>query len=343
MFKVGIIGATGYVGCELLRLLLNHPKVTVSKVSSTSFEGQPFSSVYKNFLFKTDLICENIDSVINDSDVIFTALPHGLSEEIAEKAFYRDKLCIDLGADFRLSSEESYKKWYGKDFDKPKLHKYSVYGLPELNKEKIKTHKIIANPGCYPTSIELPLLPLLRNKIIKNTIICDSKSGTTGAGRALNISSHYTEVNENFNPYKIGAHRHIPEIEEILNIESKEKVNLTFTPHLLPINRGILSTIYSYLNKNITLDTIHAIMTDFYKDAPFVNILPLGETAEIKGVRLSNFCNISLHLNHTKDTLIIVSAIDNMIKGAAGQAIQNMNIALGFEETCGLLSISPCF
>ncbi|MGL5648458.1 MAG: N-acetyl-gamma-glutamyl-phosphate reductase [Clostridium sp.] len=343
MYKIGIVGATGYVGCELLRLLLNHPKVTIFKVSSNSFEGKNFNYIYKNFLFQTNLVCEDIDSVINNSDVIFTALPHGLSEKIAEKAFYKNKICIDLGADFRLSSEKDYKEWYGKSFDKPKLHKYSIYGLPELNKEKIKNYKIIANPGCFPTSIELPLLPLLKEEIITPNIICDSKSGTTGAGRGLSIASHYPEVNENFSPYKIGSHRHTPEIEEVLNIVSKDKVNLTFTPHLLPINRGILSTIYSSLNKAISLEEIHNIMTNFYKDAPFVNILPLGEVAEIKMVKLSNYCNISLHFNHKKDKLIIISVIDNMIKGAAGQAIQNMNIALGFDETCGLLAVSPSF
>lgn len=344
MTKVGIIGATGYVGAELLRILLNHNKVTVSAISSVSFEGQQIDSIYKNFINKTSLKCENMDYVVENSDVIFTALPHGLSEDIAGKCIESGKICIDLGADFRLSSEEDYKEWYQKEFTKPELHKISVYGLPELNKAKIKETKLIANPGCYPTSIELGLMPLLLNNLIETkNIICDSKSGATGAGRGLSLSSHFTELNENFAPYKVGAHRHTPEIEETLGTMAGENVTVTFTPHLLPINRGIISTVYCTPKKDINLEKVHTLYTEFYKDKPFVNVLPLGETACTKNVRLSNFCDISLHLNHRKDQIIVVSTIDNMIKGAAGQAIQNMNIILGFDETEGLNYISPAF
>lgn len=344
MTKVGIIGATGYVGAELLRLLLSHSKVEVAALSSVSFEGQEISNVYKNFLNKTDLICESMDDVVEKCDVIFTALPHGLSENIAKKAIDNNKICIDMGADFRLSNECDYKEWYGKDFSEPELHKNCVYGLPELNKEKIKKCSLIANPGCYPTTIELGLMPLLKNSLIQlNGIICDSKSGTTGAGRGLSLNTHFPEENETFAPYKVGAHRHIPEIEEILSTMAEDKVSITFTPHLLPINRGILSTIYCTPKENINLEEIHKLYLDFYKDKPFVNILPLGEIASIKNVRLSNDCYISLHLNHRKDQIIIVSTIDNMIKGAAGQAIQNMNIILDFDETEGLSFIAPAF
>lgn len=344
MTKVGIIGATGYVGAELLRILLNHKKVTVSAISSVSFEGQQIDSIYKNFINKTSLKCENMDYVVANSDVIFTALPHGLSEGIAAKCIESGKICIDLGADFRLSSEEDYKEWYQKEFTKPELHKISVYGLPELNKAKIKETKLIANPGCYPTSIELGLMPLLLNNLIETkNIICDSKSGATGAGRGLSLSSHFTELNENFAPYKVGAHRHTPEIEETLGVMAGENVTVTFTPHLLPINRGIISTVYCTPKENVDLEKVHTLYTEFYKDKPFVNVLPLGETACTKNVRLSNFCDISLHLNHRKDQIIVVSTIDNMIKGAAGQAIQNMNIILGFDETEGLNYISPAF
>ena len=344
MTKVGIIGATGYVGAELLRILLNHKKVTVSAISSVSFEGQQIDSIYKNFINKTSLKCENMDYVVANSDVIFTALPHGVSEGIAAKCIESGKICIDLGADFRLSSEEDYKEWYQKEFTKPELHKISVYGLPELNKAKIKETKLIANPGCYPTSIELGLMPLLLNNLIETkNIICDSKSGATGAGRGLSLSSHFTELNENFAPYKVGAHRHTPEIEETLGTMAGENVTVTFTPHLLPINRGIISTVYCTPKENVDLEKVHTLYTEFYKDKPFVNVLPLGETACTKNVRLSNFCDISLHLNHRKDQIIVVSTIDNMIKGAAGQAIQNMNIILGFDETEGLNYISPAF
>lgn len=344
MVKVGIIGATGYVGAELLRLLLSHPKVEVAALSSVSFEGQEISNVYKTFLNKTNLICNSMDDVVEKCDVIFTALPHGLSEDIAKKAIENNKICIDMGADFRLSNEDDYEKWYGKKFSQPELHTKSVYGLPELNKEKIKNCSLIANPGCYPTTIELGLMPLLKNSLIKlDGIICDSKSGTTGAGRSLALNTHFPEENETFAPYKVGAHRHTPEIEETLSVMANDKVSITFTPHLLPINRGILSTIYCTPKNKINLEEIHKLYVDFYKDKPFVNILPLGEIASIKNVRLSNDCYISLHLNHREDQIIVVSTIDNMIKGAAGQGIQNMNIILGFDETEGLNLIAPAF
>lgn len=342
MLKVGIIGATGYVGAELLRLLLNHPKVKVEAISSVSYEGEEISSIYKNFYGVTNLICENQDEVIKKCDVIYAALPHGLSEEIAELVYKENKVLIDLGADFRLENEEDYKVWYGMDYKFKDLHKESIYALPEFNRDKIKDYKIIANPGCYPTSIELGLMPLLKNSLIKtDNIICDSKSGATGAGRGLTLKSHYPELNENFSPYGIGSHRHTPEIEECLSKIADEKVQVTFTPHLLPLNRGIVSTIYcNPKSKDVDLEKLHKLYSEFYKNEAFVNVLPLGETASIKEVKHTNFCNVSLHLNHRKDGIIIVSAIDNMIKGAAGQAIQNMNIIFGFEETDGLKLIS---
>ena len=346
MLKVGIIGATGYVGAELLRLLLNHSKVKIEAISSVSYEGESISSIYKNFYGLTNLICENQKDVIKKCDVIFAALPHGLSEDIADLVYKENKILIDLGADFRLENEDEYKKWYGKDYKYKDLHKKSIYALPEFNREKIKEYKIIANPGCYPTSIELALMPLIKNSLIDvNNIICDSKSGATGAGRGLTLKSHYPELNENFSPYGIGTHRHTPEIEQCLSHIAEEKVQVTFTPHLIPINRGILSTIYCNPKKDtkekINLKEIHNLYTNFYKDEFFINILPLGDIASIKDVKYTNNCNISLHLNHRGDGIIIVSAIDNMIKGAAGQAIQNMNILCGFEEKEGIALVSP--
>lgn len=341
MPKVGIIGATGYVGSELLRLLLNHPKITIEAISSLSYEGEPISSIYKNLYGLTDLICENQNEVINKCNIIFTALPHGLSEEIAELVYKENKVLIDLGADFRLISQDDYKKWYRKDFLYKDLHEKSIYALPEHNREKIKEYKIIANPGCYPTSIELGLMPLLKNSLIElENIICDSKSGATGAGRGLTLKSHYPELNENFSAYGIGSHRHTPEIEQCLSDIAQEDVKITFTPHLLPINRGILSTIYCYPKEKVNIEYIHDLYSSFYINEPFVTILPLGDTASIKDVKYTNNCNISLHLNHRGDGLIIISTIDNMIKGAAGQAIQNMNILMGFEETEGLKLIA---
>lgn len=344
MFKVGIIGATGYVGVELLRLLLNHDDVIVTAISSSTFKDEEISSVYKSFFNKTNLICEDIDDVIDKCDVVFTALPHGLSEEIANKAITKNKKIIDLGADFRLDSEEEYKKWYGKTFLNKELHKYSIYALPEFNGDKIKDFNIIANPGCYPTSIQLGLMPLLENNLINTkNIICDSKSGITGAGRSLSLKSHFSEANENFSAYAIGSHRHSPEIEQALSHIANDNVEVTFTPHLLPINRGILSTIYCETKNKLTLEEIHEIYTIRYKNKDFVHVLPLGETAEIKHVKYTNNCHISLHQNYRKDKLIIISVIDNMVKGAAGQAIQNMNLLLGLPENLGLTLIAPSF
>ncbi|WP_238882147.1 N-acetyl-gamma-glutamyl-phosphate reductase [Clostridium sp. YIM B02551] len=344
MIKVGIIGGTGYVGAELIRLLMSHKKVEIAAISSVSFKGQNLSEIYPSFYKLTNLICSEEDDVIDKSDVIFAALPHGLSEHIAKKILSKGKICIDMGADFRLSDESIYKKWYGKSFDIPELHGKEVYGLPELNKEKIKESKLIANPGCYATSIELALLPLLSMNLIEPTgIIADSKSGTTGAGRNLSQSSHFTDCNESLSAYKIASHRHTPEIEEVLSSISSEKVKLIFTPHLLPINRGILSTIYVTPKDKIDLEELHKEYSTYYDNKPFVKILPLGEASKINNIKLSNYCHISLHYDEENNKLILISCLDNMVKGAAGQGIQNMNIVLGFDETEGLDFVPPAF
>lgn len=344
MLKVGIIGATGYVGAELLRLLLNHPNVEVTAISSVSFEGQEISDVYPGFFNITKLICTTKEEVVDKCDLVFLALPHGLSEEIAILASSQNKIVIDMGADFRLEDKDIYEKWYGKKFINEELHKKSVYGLAELNREKIKKSKIIANPGCYPTSIALGLMPLLKNKMIDTkNIICDSKSGATGAGRGLSLKTHFVELNENFAPYSIGNHRHTPEIEQTLSQIGGEDVSVIFTPHLLPINRGILSTIYCSLKEDQSKEEIHKLYTDFYENEKFVNVLDINKVASIKEVKTTNNCNISIHKNEDTKSLIIVSTIDNMIKGAAGAAIQNMNIIMGLEENTGLNLININF
>nr|WP_245331600.1 N-acetyl-gamma-glutamyl-phosphate reductase [Clostridium algifaecis] len=342
--KVGIIGGTGYVGAELIRLLSCHKKIEISAISSVSFSGKKLSDIYQNFYNLNNLVCENEEDVLEKSDIIFLALPNGLSEELAEKILKRNKICIDMGADFRFKNGLTYKKWYGKDFSLPELHEKSVYGLPELNREKIKGAKIIGNPGCYATSIELALLPLISKNLIEETgIISDSKSGVTGSGKSLSESSHFTNCNESLSAYKIANHRHTPEIEETLGSISSKDVKLTFVPHLLPINRGILSTIYTTPKEKINLTELHKEYSNFYKNEPFVNVLPLGGTAKINNVRLSNYCQISLHYDAENNKLILVSCIDNMIKGSAGQGIQNMNLALGFNEKEGLDFIPPAF
>ncbi|EIS9576258.1 N-acetyl-gamma-glutamyl-phosphate reductase [Clostridioides difficile] len=340
--KVGIIGATGYVGAELIRLLMNHDKVEVTAIGSNSYVGKDIVDIYPSIGYKNNMICIENEKVIDMCDVVFTALPHGVSEKFVIKAIKSKKKVIDLGADFRIKDEEVYSKWYGVSFIDKILHKKAVYGLSEIYKEDIKDADIIANPGCYPTSISLPLMPLLSSKLIKNNnIIIDSKSGLTGAGRELSISSHFTEVNENITAYKIGKHRHTPEIEQNLSESCKEKVSVVFTPNLIPVNRGILSTIYCTKEDNISINDIHRKLTDYYEFKEFIEILPLDKVASLKNVRFSNKCVISLHENG--DTLIICSAIDNMIKGAAGQAIQNMNIIFGIEENTGLENIAPSF
>lgn len=340
--NAGIIGATGYAGCELFRLLTCHKNVNISAVSSSSFEGKQLSEIYPALSGKGDMVLCGMDEVIEKSDVIFAALPHGLSEPLAEKCISAGKVLIDLGADFRLYDKDDYKKWYGLDFKYPSLHKKALYCLPEINRDKIKSVDVIANPGCYPTSIALGLMPALKNGLcFTDGIIIDSKSGVTGAGRSLTQNTHYPDTNEAFSAYKAGLHRHTPEIEQTLSILSGKEINVTFVPHLLPVNRGILSTIYIKTNRNF--DEIYNCYKDAYKDEKFVRVMPQNSYANIKNVRMSNYCDISLHFDAHTSTLIITSAIDNMVKGAAGQAIQNMNIRFGFDEDEALTMLAPSF
>lgn len=335
--KAAVIGATGYAGAELVRLLITHPMVSICGLSSVSFEGKELSDVYPSFKKIQLPILTDAENAINDADVVFASLPHGLSEELAEKCVEKGTLFIDLGADFRLESEDEYKEWYKKDFDKPDIHKDAVYALPELFRDRIKDAKIIANPGCYPTAASLALYPALKMGLIeKEGIIIDAKSGVTGAGRGLTQNTHYPEANESISAYKVGSHRHTPEIEQTLSYASGEKINLLFVPHLLPVNRGIEETIYTKAKTKKTIAEIHSMYEEFYKDEQFVRIEKLGVSAQIRNVARSNYCDISLHCDERTGTLIFCSCIDNMVKGAAGQAIQNMNICFGFKESCGL-------
>ncbi len=341
--KIGIIGATGYAGAELFRLLSAHRYAEVVAVSSTSFEGQELDSVYPALNNGVKYTLCNMDEVVEKSDVIFAALPHGLSEELADKCDKSGKVIIDLGADFRLTDEKEYTKWYGLEYKHPELHEKTLYCLPEINREKIQSVDIIANPGCYPTSIALSLMPALKFHLVdpSSGIIIDSKSGVTGAGRGLSQTTHYPDTNEAFSAYKAAVHRHTPEIEQTLSMLYGSKVNVTFVPHLLPVNRGILSTIYVKTEKSF--DEIYNAYSEFYKDEKFVRVLPKGSFANIKNVRMSNYCDISLHYDEHTNTLIITGAIDNMVKGAAGQAIQNMNIRFGFPEDEAISMLSPSF
>lgn len=343
--KAGIIGATGYAGVELIRILLNHPNVTIEAVSSVSFEGKALSDVYPSMFQICDMILVDEDTVIEKSDVIFASLPHGLCEALAEKAVSKGKKFIDLGADFRLAEESDYKAWYGFEYHKKQLHQKSCYCIPELHRERITEETfIVGNPGCYPTSIALGLAPVVTSGLADlSTVVIDSKSGVTGAGRGLSQTTHYPDCNEAFSPYKVACHRHTPEIEQTLAELSGEEVKVTFVPHLLPVNRGIVSTMYVTVTKPINKDEIHSLYEQAYQNEQFVRVLKDGDTANLKHVKYSNYCDISLHFDERTNRLIIVSVIDNMVKGAAGQAIQNMNLLCGFQENMGLQMIPPAF
>lgn len=341
--KVGIIGATGYAGIELVRLLLAHKNVELTALSSVSFEGRPICEIYPSLNEICDMTLTDEDKVIESCDVVFTSLPSGLSEPLAEKCQKSGAKLIDLGADFRLKDENDYEKWYKLTYKNKDLHKNAVYCIPELHRASVSENtSVIGNPGCYPTSVGLGLAPLAKAGLIqKNSIVIDSKSGTTGAGRGLSQTTHFPDCNEAFSPYKVAEHRHTPEIEQTISELCGEPQCVTFVPHLLPISRGILSTIYLTPTKTISLDEIHSIYEAFYKNERFVRVLKKGSAANLKNVRMSNYCDISIHYDEHTNRIIIVSAIDNMVKGAAGQAIQNMNLLFKLNESEGLCIVPP--
>ena len=342
--KAGVIGATGYAGAELVRLLAGHPQAQLSAVSSVSFAGKPLSSVYPSYYGLCDMVCGSEEDVLEKSSVVFAALPHGLSQELAKKCHDAGKVFIDLGADFRLERLAEYEEWYNVKALYPELHAEAVYGLPEFFREDIRGKKLIANPGCYTTAVPLALAPALKAGLVeKDGIIADCKSGVTGAGRKSTQDTHYPELNEGMHAYKVGGHRHTPEIEQTLRRLCGEEINVVFTPHLLPVNRGILATCYARLKPDTTLAQLREVYENFYKNEYFVRVLPEGMRADLHNVRYSNFCEIELHIDPRTRTFVAVSALDNMVKGAAGQAIQNMNLALGLEETAGLTAFPPAF
>lgn len=342
--QVGIIGASGYAGAELVRLLWNHPLVEISAISSQSYAGKKISELYPGFYQICDMVFVEEEEVIAKSDIIFASLPHGLSEPIARKCYDAGKKFIDLGADFRLHKEVDYEEWYQLSYQDPQLHKLQVYGLPELYREAIQDALIIGNPGCYPTSVALAMAPVLKMGLANEKhIIIDAKSGTTGAGKGLSETTHFPRCNEAFAPYKVAKHRHTPEIEQTLSELCGHQAEITFTPHLLPVNRGIISTIYVDLIDETSIEELYEVYCQFYALETFVRVLPLGQTADLKYVQYSNYCDISIHMDERNQRLVLVSAIDNMVKGAAGQAIQNMNIICGFTESTGLLMVPASF
>jgi N-acetyl-gamma-glutamyl-phosphate reductase len=341
MVKVAIFGASGYTGQELTRILLGHPEIELVAVTSRRFAGRPVAEVFPALYGLTSLKYQNATpkEVVEASDVVFLALPHGVSMDIAPVFIQAGKRVIDLSADYRLHDVKIYEAWYGKH-SSGKILKNAVYGIPEIYRQEIKKAAFIANPGCYPTSIILGLAPALKNKLIDVfSIIADSASGVSGAGREPQTGSLFCEVDGGFKAYKIGQHRHTPEIEQELNLLAGEKFNISFTPHLLPVKRGILSTIYATLKKKIDLPELHVLYSSFYAGEKFVRVYPAGSYPNISSVCGSNYCDIGLVLDPRTNRIIIMAAIDNLIKGAAGQAVQNMNIVCGFEENTGLQNI----
>ncbi len=344
MIKAGIIGATGYAGVELVRILSRHPQVTLSAVSSVSFEGQPLSDIYPSLRSICDMPCQSADDVIAASDVVFAALPHGLSQDTAKACADAGKKFIDLGADFRLDSPEEYESWYQSEYRYDELHKQAVYGLCEWFREDIQKTSIIGNPGCYPTSVALGIGPALKNKLVSpKGIVVDSKSGTTGAGRKPTQTTHFPDCADAFSAYKVASHRHTPEIEQTLSKLAGEPATITFVPHLLPVNRGILSTIYARLEDGVTEAQVRKAYEAAYANEQFVRVCAKGQAVNIRHVQCSNYCDIQFYIDEHTRTLVVTSVIDNMVKGAAGQAIQNMNLLFGLPENAGLDMIPIAF
>lgn len=345
MIKAGILGATGYAGEQLVWILRNHPKVSIKFYASHNYADINFADIYNNYYGFIEDKCidmEEAESRLPEIDVIFIALPHGKSFDITKKALKLGVKVIDLGADFRLNSEETYKEWYGIQHGCPELLNEAVYGITELERNKIKGCGLLANPGCYPTATMLALAPLLANKLIDtHSVIVDAKSGVSGAGRSANISSLFTECNESIKAYGVAVHRHTPEIEQELSNIAGENITISFTPHLVPMNRGILSTCYGNLIKEYKTDTLLEVYREFYKGNFFVKVIEgLPETRWVRG---SNLCHIGLRVDKRTNRAVVMSAIDNLIKGAAGQAVQNMNLMFGLDETEGLdfISMAP--
>ena len=336
MWKAGIIGATGYTGFVLISTLLSHPKIKITLITSNTYKGKKISEIFPSLkgLFEETLLPTD-GKHSGKCDIYFLCLPHGNSMEMAKSLFNGKAIIIDLSADFRFEDVDIYEKAYIKHNAK-KLIPEAVYGLPELYRNKIKGAKLIANPGCYPTSAILALYPLLKGGLITGDIFIDSKSGVSGAGRETKLGSMFCEVSEGFRAYNVGIHRHEPEIQKEVNKFSDTRV--TFVPHLLPINRGILSTIYGRLKTPAQTKDIIALYKKVYKDEPFVRILDEGTYPDTRFTRFSNYCDIGLKV-FRDGRIIIISAIDNLVKGASGQAIQNMNIALGIKETTALNNI----
>ncbi|MFH1102419.1 MAG: N-acetyl-gamma-glutamyl-phosphate reductase [Pseudomonadota bacterium] len=341
MIRAGIVGATGYAGAELVRILAGHPDVTLEVLTSSQYVGIPFDKVYPSMTGSVDIVCTEfvLEEVCNKTDVIFVSLPHKLPMKIVPDILKKGKRVIDLSADFRFKNPEAYESAY-QEHSARELLKESVYGLCEIYADRIRSAHLIGNPGCYPTSALLPLIPLIKEGFIDpETIVIDSKSGVSGAGRSPSVKSHICEVAESFKAYNIGRHRHAPEMEEILGFEFGTPVHITFVPHLVPMSRGMLTTSYATLRKDVLPELVRKCFSDYYGDKPFIRLRDDGQPPDTLHVRGTNYCDIGFKVDRHNHRIILLSAIDNLVKGAAGQAVQNMNIMMDLKETAGLLHV----
>ena len=339
--RVGVVGATGYAGAELVRILSGHPEVELSILTSRQFAGVPFDRIYPSMTGVVDKICVemDVDRIGESVEVVFLALPHKIPMTHVPELLRRKLKVVDLSADFRFADATVYETHYQPHTAKALLNE-AVYGLSEVYTERIRNARLIGNPGCYPTSVLLPLVPLLKNGLLEpETLVADSKSGVSGAGRSPSLTTHFCEVHESFKAYKVAEHRHNPEMDEILSMEAGDRVHITFVPHLVPMSRGMLTTIYAGPRPGVRLDDIRSCLVASYRNRPFIRICENGRMPETRHVRGTNFCDIGVRMDEPGGRLILISAIDNLVKGAAGQAVQNLNIMFGLDETAGLLNI----
>ena len=345
MIKAGIIGATGYAGAEIVRLLMGHPEVEIKWYGSRSYIDQRYADIYRNMFQIVEDVCkdDNLDKLAEEVDVIFTATPQGFCASVINEEILSKVKVIDLSADFRIKDVKTYEKWYGIEHKSPEYMKEAVYGLCEINREDIKKARLVANPGCYTTCSILSLYPLVKEGLIDpSTIIIDAKSGTSGAGRGVKMDNLFCEVNENMKAYGVATHRHTPEIEEQLGYAAGEEIILNFTPHLVPMNRGILVTAYSSLKEKVSYETVRAAYDKYYEKEKFVRVLDKDVCPQTKWVEGSNYVDVNFKIDERTGRVIVMGALDNLVKGAAGQAVQNMNLVFGLEESTGL-ELVPMF
>lgn len=345
MIKAGIIGSTGYAGAEIVRLLMGHPEVEIKWYGSRSYIDKKYAEIYQNMFQIVEDVCkdDNLEKLADEVDVIFTATPQGFCASMINEQILSKVKVVDLSADFRIKDVAVYEKWYGIEHKSPSFIEEAVYGLCEVNREKIKKARLVANPGCYTTCSILSLYPLVKEGLIDpSTIIIDAKSGTSGAGRGAKVDNLFCEVNENMKAYGVATHRHTPEIEEQLGYAAGQPIVLNFTPHLVPMNRGILVTAYASLKGKLSYEEVKAAYDKYYAKEKFVRVLEKDVCPQTKWVEGSNYVDVNFKIDERTGRIIVMAALDNLVKGAAGQAVQNMNLLFGFDEAMGL-NLVPMF